>query len=62
MAMVESSLFVGVFGWGGGGASDLVLVGYEFLLNCVLGCAGCGGFAVMAVGCWQLCGGWQWFS
>ena len=40
--------FVEVCGWGGGGggASNLVLVGYGFVLNCVLGCRGCGG------GCW----------
>ena len=26
----------------GGRASDLVLVDYEFILNCILGCGGCG--------------------
>ena len=44
--------FVGVCGWGGGGggASNLVLVGYEFVLNCVLGCRWR----------WWLCGGGYW--
>ena len=42
-------------GGSGGGASDLVLVGYEFVLNCVLGCGGCGGYVVVAVSCWQQC-------
>ena len=55
----EGSRFVGVCSWGGGGggASDLVLVGYGFVLNCVLGSGGCGGCVVVAVGCWQQCGG-----
>lgn len=56
MAMVKSSLFIGVCGRGDG-ASDLVLVGYGFVLNCVSGCGGCSGRVVMAIGCWQLCGG-----
>ena len=34
--------FVRVCGGGGGRASDLVLVDYEFILNCILGCGGCG--------------------
>ena len=33
-------------------ASDLALVGYGFVLNCVLGCGGCGG------GCWLLAAVW----
>ena len=35
----------------------VVVVGYGFVLNCVLGCGGCGGCVVVAVGCWQQCGG-----
>ena len=46
-----------VLGVVGPGASNLVLVGYGFVLNCVLGCGGCGGCVVVAVGCWQQCGG-----
>ena len=34
--------FVRVCGGGGGRASDLVLVDYEFILNCILDCGGCG--------------------
>ena len=41
----------------GPGASNLVLVRYGFVLNCVLGCGGCGGCVVVAVDCWQQCGG-----
>ena len=49
------SLFVGVCGCGGGGgggggAFDLVLVGYRFVLICVLGCGGCTGCVVVAIG------------
>ena len=53
MAMAENSLFVKVCGCGGGGgrASDLMLVGYGFVLNCVLGCGGCSGCVVVVVGC-----------
>ena len=25
-----------------------------FVLNCVLGCGGCGGYVVVAVSCWQM--------
>ena len=28
---------------------------YGFVLNCILGCGGCGGYVVVAVGCWQQC-------
>ena len=35
----------------------VVVVGYGFVLNCVLGCGGCGGYVVVAVGCWQQCRG-----
>ena len=53
--------FVGVCCWGGGGggASDLVLVGYGFVLICVLGCGwrwwlcGCG-YWLLAVVWWLL--------
>ena len=31
-----------------------MLVGYGFVLNCVLGCGGCGGCVVVAFGCWRL--------
>ena len=48
MVVAENSLFVKVCGCGGGGgrASDLMLVGYGFVLNCVLGCGGCSGCVV----------------
>ena len=26
-------------------------------LSCVFGCGGCGGCVVVAIGCWQQCGG-----
>ena len=53
MAMAESSLFVRVCGCGGGGgASDLMFMGYGFVLNCVLGCGGRSGCVVVAIGCW----------
>ena len=42
------------FGSDGGG---WVQMGYGFVLNCVLGCGGCGGCVVVAIGCWQLYGG-----
>ena len=41
----------------GPGVSDLVLMGYGFVLNCVLGCGGCGGYVVVVVSCWHQCGG-----
>ena len=54
MVVAENSLFVKVCGCGGGGgrASDLMLVGYGFVLNCVLGCGGCTGCVVVAIGWW----------
>ena len=61
MVMPENSLFVGVCGCGGSGdgASNLVLVDYGFVLNCVLGCGRCSGCVVVAVDCWQPCGGYD---
>ena len=39
-----------------------MLVGYGFVLNCVLGCRECGGCVVVIVGCWQQCGDCFFFS
>ena len=40
-------------GWGLAARFVGVGIWLGFALSCVFGCGGCGGYVVVAVGCWQ---------